>query len=217
MFSCIRMRRAVAALTLLGFVQLVVLPQTAPAQTPECTYDKQNPSIENARYNFRITNYDCAELELNDLLAIDTVSLQTKADAHILLAAVYYAKVRNDDEKRSRVVEQFVAAFKAFRDWRGELDIKSPEFLAFMNEAKELVNKQEEALSAVEEQVPRPTIESSLQPPTGDQKKPWYKRWWVLGLGVGVVAVAVAVAAGGGDDGEEAPSDLPGFPPPPGK
>ena len=205
-----RIVRVVAVLALLGFAQALVLPQVAQAQVPGCVHDKEKPSLENARLNFKITNYDCAEQELNDLLAVDTLDLQTKADAHILLAAVYYAKVRDDKEKRSRVMEQFVAAFQSLRDWRGELDIKSPEFLALMKEAQELVDKQDEAAAALKEKVPGAGVETPLAVKK-DEKKPWYKRWWVLGIGAGVVAVAVAVAAGGGEE-EQPPPALPGFP-----
>ncbi len=208
-----RILRVVAVLALLSFAQVLVLPQMVQAQTPECTYDKESPSLESARLNFRITNYDCAEMELNDLLADESLDLQAKADAHILLAAVYYAKVRDDKEKRSRVMEQFVAAFQSLRQWRGELDIKSPEFLALMKEAQELVDKQEKAADAVKEQIPEAKMEPLITQKPGEEKKPWYKRWWVLGIGVGVVATAVAVAAGGGgDDGGQPPDELPGFP-----
>ena len=43
--------------------------------------------------------------------------------------------------------------------------------------------------------------------------KPWYKKWWAIGLGVGVVAVvAVAVGGGGGEDTPPEDTTLPGFP-----
>lgn len=212
-----------AVFALLVYLQALVLPQMVQAQEVECPFDKANPTIDNARYNFKITNYDCAELELKTLLADEAIELQTKADAHVLLAAVYYAKIRNDEEKRNLVVEQFVAAFKSLRSWRGDLDIKSPEFVALMEQAQALVDKQDDALEAatdkVKEQVPDAKIDEAV-PVTvvsGDQKKPWYKQWWAIGLGVGVVAGAVVLAAGGGGgDGEET-GDLPGFPDPPAK
>ncbi|UCC43926.1 MAG: hypothetical protein JSU65_12565 [Candidatus Zixiibacteriota bacterium] len=106
----------------------------------ECAYDKSAPSLESARRAFKVTNYECAELELNDLLKDTTLTLKERADAHVLLAAVYYATLRDKDEKQSRVMEQFVAAFKSYRDWRGELDIRSPEFLALMQQAQQSVD-----------------------------------------------------------------------------
>ncbi|HUV31416.1 MAG TPA: hypothetical protein VMY05_10045 [Acidobacteriota bacterium] len=214
MRSCNRMLKGIAVLVLLVFAQSMVLPQLVRAQAPECVYDKTKPSLDHARTNFKITNYDCAEMELKDLLAVDTLALQDKADAHILLAAVYYAKVRGDKEKRNRVMKEFVAAFKAAREWRGVLDIQSPEFLALMKEAQDLVDQEESAMAAVEEQVPGARVDLGLKDEDKGKKKPWYKRWWVLGIGVGVVAMAVAVAAGGGGDepGEEPLGPLPGFP-----
>ena len=213
--------KAGAILTLIVFLQALVLPQLVQAQTTDCPFDQDNPSIENARYNFRITNYDCAEIELQTLLADENLDMQVKADAHVLLAAVYYAKIRDDEQKQDLVVEQFVAAFKAFRNWRGDLDIKSPEFVAMMEQAQVLVDKQDDAVDAakdkVEEQLPEEQKEmAQVVPVSGDGKKPWYKQWWAIGLGVGLVATAVVVAAGGGGD-EEGGEELPGFPPTPSK
>jgi hypothetical protein len=213
-----------AMFALLVYLQALVLPQLVQAQDPDCPFDKANPTTENARYNFRITNYDCAELELKTLLANEDIELQDKADAHVLLAAVYYAKIRNDEEKRDLVVEQFVAAFKSLRTWRGDLDIKSPEFVALMEQAQMLVDKQDDALDTatdkVKEEVPDTELDDA--PPvtvvSSDGKKPWYKQWWAIGLGVGLVAGAVVVAAGGGGGDEGEPdNDLPSFPDPPAK
>ncbi|UCD62550.1 MAG: hypothetical protein JSW34_07210 [Candidatus Zixiibacteriota bacterium] len=213
--------KAGAIFVLLVFLQALVLPEFVQAQTPECPFDKDNPSIENARYNFKITNYDCAEVELKTLLADENLDLQIKADAHVLLAAVYYAKIRDDEQKQDLVIEQFVAAFKAFRNWRGDLDIKSPEFVAMMEQAQVLVDKQDDALEAatdkVKEELPDEEAEEVVQvvPVSGDGKKPWYKQWWAIGLGVGLVAGAVVLAAGGGGDEAPPDNDLPGFPPTP--
>ncbi len=224
--------KTVVILALIVYLQALVLPQVVQAQTTDCPFDKTNPTIENARYNFRITNYDCAEQELQALLAQENLDLQVKADAHVLLASVYYAKIRNDEEKRNLVIEQFVAAFGALRSWRGDLDIKSPEFMAMMQQAQELVDNKQDVEEGVKEEVAEevagvtPEIapaeqvdETPVTVITQDKKKgPWYKQWWAIGLGVGLVATAVVVASGGGGD-EEEPVDntLPDFPDPPAK
>lgn len=230
MSSFTRWLRGVAVVTLVVFVHSLVLSVPAQAQSVPCNYNKEKPSIESARLNFRITNYACAEEELAALLAREDLDLETRADAHVLLAAVYYAKVRNNDEKRNRVIEQFVAAFRAFRTWRGELDIKSPEFTQLMEEAQRLVDEQS-AEEAVEETA-EPATEAAVEPDSvvdsteqapltplrlEGNKKPWYKKWWAIGLGVGLVAGAVVLATGGGDDdgGGTTDGDLPGFPPTP--
>ncbi len=211
MHSCTSLIRGVAALTLAVFVQSLVLPALVQAQTAPCTFNKEKPSLVNARLNFRITNYACAEEELQALLAIDTLNLQTKADAHVLLAAVYYAKLRNSAEKRDRVMEQFVAAFKAFRDWRGELDIKSPEFARMLSEAQAQVDREAQADTV---KAAAPVV--SQKEPAPKAKKAWYKQWWAIGLGVGVVVVAAVVLAGGGGNDETTPAEpLPNFPPTP--
>jgi len=115
--------------SLFVFIQALLLPCCLMGQTPDCTYDLDNPSVENARRNFKITNYVCAEMELNDLLGRESISLEERADAHVLLASVYYAMLRNDKDKSKKVTKHFVEAFKAFRAWKGDLDIKSPEFI----------------------------------------------------------------------------------------
>jgi hypothetical protein len=225
MQSCTRFIRGVAALTLVVFVQSLVLPALVSAQSAPCTFNKEKPSLDNARLNFRITNYACAEEELQALLAIDTLNLQSKADAHVLLAAVFYAKVRNSEEKRDRVMGQFVAAFKAFREWRGELDIKSPEFAQMLSEAQAQVDREAQApeqpaviqadtTMADTVKAAAPVIKQAETAPKA--KKAWYKQWWAIGLGVGVVVVAVVVLAGGGGDEKTTPAEpLPNFPPTP--
>jgi len=220
MFKRAGLLQAVAVLALIAFVQALVLPQMAEAQTTDCPFDKENPSIDNARYNFKITNYDCAELELQALLAKPDLDLQDKADAHVLLASVYYAKIRNDEEKRNVVVEELVSAFTAFRNWRGDLDISSPEFLAMMEEAQALVDQKADAEGEAAGQIEGQEDEAPVTviKPEKKKKGAWYKQWWAIGLGVGLVATTVVLVAGGGGD-EPVPEDntLPGFPDPPAK
>jgi hypothetical protein len=196
-------------MTLAVFLHAILFPVLSHAQAVDCNYDPASPSIENARKNFKITNYVCAEKELKDFLAQEDITLEDRANAHVLLASVYYAMMRDDEAKSQKVTEQFVAAFKAFRAWKGNVDIKSPEFLALMEKAKEMVDQESQVKKAALEQVP--TAETMM--PQETKSKPWYKKWWVLGLGVGVIAGAVVIAGGGGGGGET-PTDntLPGFP-----
>jgi hypothetical protein len=221
----IRGIRVIGIGTLICFLQMVVLPTIAWGQAGECPYDRANPSLENARISFKSLDYRCAEQEILDFLGQDGLTIEERADAHVLLAAVYYAKSKNEDEKRRLVVNQFKEAFRAYRDWRGELDISSTEFIEMMNEARVLVDQEEEQ-EAEEKPVVLPDEEQEKEPtyakPTIGEKKPWYKKWWAIALGVGVVAGAVVLAAGGGgDDGGDGGTvidTLPGPPdPPPGK
>lgn len=211
--------RGVALTLVLCHILMLILPNAVWAQAP-CTYDRKAPSVDNARMNFKALNYKCAEQELVDYLKQDNLTLEQKSNAHILLATVYYAMLKDDSEKRDKVMEQFKSAFKAYREWRGELDIKSSEFMDLMNEAKVEVDK-ESAEKVAEKQ---PAADTSKQVTTitegKEGGKPWYTKWWAIVLGVGVVGGAVAVLAGGGggDTGTPATVDtLPSFPPHPTK
>lgn len=203
--------------SLFVFIQALLLPSYLMGQTPDCTYDRDNPSVDSARRNFKITNYACAEIELKDLLARESISIEERADAHVLLASVYYAMLRDDKDKSKKVTKHFVEAFKAFRAWKGDLDIKSPEFLALMDQAREIVDQEADATKLAEEKLegietPADTLDAVPVVTGQSEGKPWYKKWWALGLGIGVVAVVVVAMSGGGDDGTTEDQTLPGFP-----
>lgn len=233
--------RVIAVAVLTAFLQWTMLPSLVFAQSGGCDFDPNNPSVEHARTSFKMLNYKCAEQELNAYLAKDNVSIEDKADAHILMASVYYAMLKNDTEKRDRVTEEFVKAFKAYREWRGELDIKSGEFLDLMEIAKERVDteaatqpaptepvpteieeqKIEEQKPAVVEEVkkeePKPAVTPApVKKAEEKKKKAWYSNWWAIAGGVGLIAVAaVALGGGGGSDDGGGTADLPGIPDPP--
>lgn len=221
--------RAVAVTVLTVFLHSVILPGLIPVMASDCDFDPASPSIEHARTAFKMLNYKCAEEELKTLLVYEDTDIEDKASAHVLLASVYYAMLKDNSEKRDRVMEQFVEAFRSYREWRGELDIKSSEFLDIMEMAKVQVDeaKAEQEQPPVEEVVveeaPEDTTEAAvIVPPPPDKKKkkkPWYTKWWAIGAGVGLVAVAVVALGGGSDDAaDQPPGELPEFPdPPPGK
>jgi hypothetical protein len=201
------------------YTNSLFVPTMVLGQEGDC-FDKTNPTLESARKSFLALNYQCAEEELDALLKMETLSTEQRADAHVLLAEVYYARVRDNSEKRSKVISQFVAAFEAYREWKGELNIKSPEFMAMMKEAQVMVDEEEESKeAAAAEEKPaefEPVPTTTIKPET--TKKPWYTKWWAIGLGVGLVAGIVIIAAGGGGDdggGGTGSNDLPDFPDPP--
>ncbi len=193
--------RVTGIILLTCFLQMTMIPSLSVAQTPECHYDKANPSIENARISFKSLSYGCAELEIEDFLKLETITTEQRADAHVLLAAVYYAKSKNEDEKRILVINQFKEAFRTYREWRGELDINSSEFSEMMNEAQVLVDKE----TTEEQVIAEPVVEKPVYTEsTVSEDKPWYKKWWAIGLGVGLVAGTVVILSGGGsDDGDD--------------
>ncbi len=207
--------RLITVFLLMIFLHSVMLPGLVmgQGQAADCKYDRNTPTLDNARKNFLALNYVCAEQEISDLLKVEGLDTQAKADAHILLAEVYYAKVRNESEKKEKVIGQFVEAFKAYRDWRGELNITSSEFMAMMKEAQDMVDAGEVEPEPVKIEIP----EKKEVPEIGEKKEgPWYTKWWAIGIGVGVVVGGVILLTGGDDD--EAPPDTLGyFPDPPGK
>ncbi len=203
--------RFAAPMVLISCLIAANLPTGAMAQaTISCPYDSAAPTLDHARQTFKALNYNCAEMEINDLLKKEDLSLEEKANAHVLMAAVYYAKLKDTKEKQYKVVEQFAQAFRSYANWSGDLDIKSTEFLSMMEQAKSLV---ETEIKAPE----KPALDTLVAIPViGAKEKPWYTQWWAIGLGVGVVAGAVVLLGGGGD--EAAPdTTLAGFPPPPSK
>ncbi|MBN1211622.1 MAG: hypothetical protein JXA92_03515 [candidate division Zixibacteria bacterium] len=214
--------RVIAVALLVALSNLLILPGSALAQSGDCAYDKNKPSLESARISFKSLNYQCAENEIQDFLMLDNVSIEDKASAHVLLAAVYYAMVKNHNEKRDRVLNQFKEAFRSYREWAGELDISSTEFIDLMKKAQELVDEEAEepeaaVVPAEEEAAPEPAV---VQPTTATAAegggKAWYKQWWAIGLGVGVVVGAAVLLAGGGDDETKTPdAPIDDFPPPP--
>lgn len=207
-----RLIRAMALVVLCSFAVTTFLPVTLFAQAPDCPYDRAKPNLDHARISFKSLNYRCAEQEIEDLLKAPNLSIQDKADAHILMAAVYYAMLKDSTDKRARILEQFKAAFTAYRNWRGELDISSTEFIDLMNEAQKQVDLEATKPKVAE----KPAVDSSKiigltaeQPTRG--KKAWYKQWWAIGLGVGLVAGSVALMAGGGSKTQSS-GPLPDFP-----
>ncbi len=242
--------RAVVRLLVFCFLSTMLLSTPGLTKPVDCPYDKANPSLENARLSFRTLNYACAEQEIEAFLLLEEITIEEKADAHVLLAAVYYAKLKNDADKRNQVINQFKEAFKAYRAWKGDLDISSTEFFEMMQTAQTMVDQEAEDAPAEQEAEPPVVVEkpaedddkqeiaaivelpedekeedvvTTMPPYQGDEdtqvkaSKPWYKKWWAIGLGVGLIAV-VAVAAGGGggsDDGGTVDTDLPDFPDPP--
>ena len=225
--------RAVAVAALACFLQASVLPSISSAQTPQCSYDRAKPTLESARISFKSLNYRCAEQEIQDVLTNPALSIEDKADAHILLAAVYFAMLKNDTEKRDRVIDQFKEAFKAYREWKGELDISSTEFIDMMKQAQEQVDKEaatappttteapKETTTPVVTEQPKDTAKTIAIAPATEEKaaegggKPLYTKWWAIVLGIGLVAGAVALAGGGGGDnggGDGVLDTLPNFP-----
>ncbi len=202
--------RALCLLLLLMYLQSTLIVSGVLAQGLDCGYGPAGPDLEHARQSFKALNYQCAEQEINDLLNNPNIDLELKANAHVLMAAVYYAKVRDTREKEKAVVDEFARAFRAYQDWQGDLDIKSSEFAAMMEKAKLMVEDEVAAKAA------EPVVEEKPKevPAVQEQKKgkPLYTKWWAIVLGVGLVAGVVALAGGGGGGTDNTLPDFPDTP-----
>jgi hypothetical protein len=205
-----RLTRSAALAGLLGLVSAGPAADIS-ARSNSCGYDPLGPSIAHARENFEASRYSCAAEELDQLLALDTLGRHRTADAHALKAAIYYVTTRDENQRRRLVRDEFVAAFRVYPTWSGELAVSSPNFRAIMNDARELVQwlfrlspPQEPAEDTVTEAAEGAAL--------------WYRQWWAIATGVGVVAMAVILLTGDPDSSDPPlpPRDtLPGFPPPP--
>ncbi len=217
----IRIAQRTAAYICFIAVLCMLLPTIVPAQLPQCAYDRKTPSLTHARISFKSLNYVCAELELRDLLLVKNLSLTTKADAHVLLAAVYYAMTQDFDEKQTRTMEQFKEAFRAYFDWKGELDIESDYFRSLMRDARKEIEAEIQAAAAdsvaaaakaapptttpattTPVTTPPAAVQPATPPPTtddyfkgkleGEQAAKASGMWFFAGFCFGAIGVAIA-------------------------
>jgi hypothetical protein len=186
-------------------------PDLAHSQTGECDYDRQNPSLESARKSFQVFDFQCAEQEIQDLLMQKSLSLEEKANAHVLLAAVYFEMLQGDAQRRGKILDQFKEAFRSYRDWRGDLDIQSPEFRAIMEEAKKDILAETNASAQKNAATEAPVV---TRPPHADSgsRMGGSTKWILIGLGVGAVGIAALALGGGGGGNGNGDNTLPGFP-----
>ena len=191
----IRGGRRAAAFLCLTAVFCMLLSTVTPAQLPQCGYDRKSPSLIHARESFKSLNYVCAELELRDLLIQEDLNLMTKADAHVLMAAVYYAMFQDKDEKRAKTRDQFKEAFRTYRDWKGELDIDSEDFQSLMREARLQVEDETRPAppdTAVTPAAPVTTNEYFQGRADGERDAKASGMWFFAGFCFGAIGVAIA-------------------------
>jgi len=206
-------RRRLAAVLTFAYLWSLLFAQVQSVRAADCSYDTSNPSIGSARTSFQIFDFECAEKELLDVLKKKDLGMEDRANAHMLLAAVYYEMFQGETHRRQKILEQFEEAFTAYRNWKGTLDIQSPEFRELMEEARASVESQQK-----QEEPEQPVISRN---PTGTTaQKGSSKKWLLIGLGAVVVVGGVALAAGGGgggngDGGGNGTTALPDFPDPP--
>lgn len=210
-----------AVIWLLAVSQLptVANAQTGESDEPECMFDTEAPTVLSARASFRAADYACAEKELTALLSEERLGRGTRANAHMLLAEVYFESTDDAAVRRQKVREQFVKGLQASPGWAGSFDVTNSSFLSIYNDAREMVDYINR--TAPESAMPQSDtiITAAAEPVTTEHGKPWYRKWWALGSGVGIVALGAVLLVGGGssaDGGGTVETDtLPDFPPPP--
>jgi hypothetical protein len=115
-------------LTVTGVIYLSIIPAIAVTQDSECYYNKSLPSLENARASFLTSKFECAEMEINDILNSPSLEGKFKAEAYILLAHIRYG-MKSDSEI---VIDCFDRAFQANPGWHGDIHFADAEFGNFL-------------------------------------------------------------------------------------
>ncbi len=225
-----RFLRVAAVCVAVVYLPVSTIVAAGQVSDTACAYNREEPSIKHARVSFTELDYECARQELQDFLAGRNLTPEQETEAWFLLSAVqYYALFGEDSELiKTEVITAGKAALRLSPGLPGELDIDDPEYLDWMQEARQmaLAELAEESRVRQEQELQEEPEVAPATPPagvtaaddTGEGKK-WYKKWWVVGAGVALVVGAVAVLAGGGDDGgngdDNGDDNLPDFPPPP--
>lgn len=175
-----------------------------------CDYDQRRPSLDHAREYFEDYDYVCAEREIADVLAADSLDTSTRCRGHVLLAQALYGQnlLNPGNVPDSTIRRQFVLAYEADSGCSAEIFVLDADRLQLLAmTAKAEVDSLRRARAA-----------AAVVSPTGQEGGKWYKKWWAMALGIGVVAGAVALAGGGdggGDSSRVVLDTIPGFPQPP--
>jgi hypothetical protein len=197
---------------------LLLTLTTVSAQEGQCPSSSDPPSLDMASEYYRSADVDCALLELEKLLASDSLDGATVAGAHMLRAAIYYVETEDDRERRQKVRRELVAGYRADINWSGSFEIRRSDFLVLASNTRDMVTQVYAPDSVIATQ---PTDSSDTLDSIGrdTDSSPWYRRWWAIGSGVGAVVLVAGLMLGGDDDPppiEEPRDTLPGFPDPPG-
>lgn len=124
---------ALASLAALGSMLLsLILPCPGHAAPLTCDYDADNPSLDHAVTAFMDPAlFECAELEIRDVLAVTPLSeRRTVARADFLLAGALFGRQLSTDIPDSSIVEYLVKGFVADPEWTGEWYFRDmPDFM----------------------------------------------------------------------------------------
>ncbi len=207
--------RSLVCMLIASLLCATVWPDCALAQTVECNYDRKAPSLKSARGSFQEFDFACAERELTDLLKSPNLDAGVQADAHALLAAIYFQTLPDNKSRREKVIEEFRRTYSLRPEWSGRPDVQTPAFRDLMTEAKRQVDqlRQRDKPSpppASTATKPTPAVTAETKPASKGGSK---KTWIYVAVGAAAAGVAVMALGGGGNGGS---ATLPNFPPPPG-
>jgi hypothetical protein len=196
-----RFVKAVSITLLAAFIGSLCPPDIILAQTADCQYDRQHPSLEDAEKLMKdLYGFDCAAAEILDVLhQTDTLDHKNYAAAQFLLGQAYWGQIvqrQNPIPDTQMVTNVLIKGFLADSSWGGEW---------FWNDDVDFLN-----IAAIA----RANADSIRAIPP-DKGGHWYTKWWAITLGAGVVAGVLI----GLIDGEPPPppgtDTIPYFPSPP--
>jgi len=176
-----------------------------------CRFDRENPSIDNARQAYRMFDDICAIEELQVFINSSGHTREAYADAYILLATIHYYSLTDDKEKNETVGNEFLEAFRADPNLQKVPEDEDPGLQRLFEDARARYAAESSEV-VVADSTAALTDESMKE--EGKKSGAWYKKWWAIGLGAGIVGGVVAAVAGGGSD--SSPTTIPEIPQPPG-
>ncbi len=197
-------RRPTVCLVLMSFFLAVAGPAPLSSQEAPCVYNRQSPSLANARNTLNTLDYRCAENEIADYLTLPSISAKNRADAHFLLGYVYYIQ---NPEYSEPVVQEFSKIYRSDTQW-DESSAAGTLSVPLNPTLRELLRK-------AQEQTPPVLRDTVTTVPVTLPKKggSWYTKWWAIAGGGGLIAGSVVLARGGGNCGVGPSNDtIPYFP-----
>lgn len=132
-------RFTLSCLVLGAFLFSILAPDIAAANL-QCQYDRGNPSLDHAVRNFMDpTLFECAEMELRDVLAAtDPTDAQTMTNAHFLLAGALFGMQLSSDIPDSVITEHLIKGFLITPDWSGTWYFNDmPDFMNLVSPARD--------------------------------------------------------------------------------
>jgi len=193
---------------LVAFMLSAISPFPTMSQEIVCDSIASPPSIEKAREWLTALNYPCAEKELIQFLSQDSVTLEQKVDANLLLGTVYYLMLIDDaQQRRQRAKQQFIDACRAYCALRGGYQELTRHLEYDLPELRELLQEAQGNVACLP-----PVVDTLPIAKKGKSKM----KWIIAAASALAVGTVVALVSGGGDKSSgQPPSTTPEFPDPP--